>query len=150
MTVENPVVRSAVCRAPAATIWRECFADPSTWPQWDEDLSSVTDVTGPLEDGTRMTFEMKKDGAKFPMSLSGVETHRQLTFAGSFACGLASARGHLVLTPEGEHTRIQYTFGMGGLMGRLLFRIYAKEMIDGTEKGLENICSLSEKAAGTK
>ncbi len=65
--VENPVVRRAVCMAPAAAIWRACFADPSGWPKWDEDLSRVTDVTGGLEDGTTMTFEMKKDGAKFHM-----------------------------------------------------------------------------------
>jgi len=85
--------------------------------------------------------------------LSDVETHKRFTFGCSFACGLGSATANFVLTPEGasgEHTRIEYSFGMGGLMGSLLYRIYAKEMIGGTEKGLENICSLSEKAAGTK
>ena len=66
------VQRDRSCRASPETVWKRCLENPATWSQWDEDLTSVTNVSGPCVNGTTMTFVMAKDGQKFNVEISNV------------------------------------------------------------------------------
>lgn len=140
------VQRDARCRASSEKVWKRCLEDPARWTDWDEDIKSVTSVSGRCENGTTLTFEMK-DGGKFPVEISNVVRNSRMTFSGSFFCGLAHFQGDVELQGGGaDSCTIFYSFEMGGIVGSLFASISKKAIIEGTEKGLENMVKLSEDA----
>jgi len=104
-----------------------------------EDFTSCTD-------GATCTFVMKDSNIKAPVKLS-VVPEESLIFSGSMLGGLAKFTGDIKLTSVGvESTKINYSFEMKGFVGMLLNTFKSKEIVGGTEKGLENIVKLSEEA----
>jgi hypothetical protein len=138
------VQRDKSCRASPETVWKRCLQDPARWSEWDEDLRGVTNVSGPCENGTTMTFEMAKDGQKYSVEISNVIRNSRATFSGSFCCGLAGFQGDIELQGGAGSCAIFYSFEMNGILGSLLGNLLKKELIEGTEKGLANMVRIAE------
>jgi len=144
------VERISIAKASPKTIWNKCFA-PMTWETWDPDVEKLEEVTSnadgeKLYDGTKFTFCMKT-GIKAPCTVE-MKEHELLVFRGAFFMGTASFEGKILLSPEGkDSTKVTYSFGMEGIIGGLVGRLNKKAVVEGTEKGLENIVKLSEEAS---
>ena len=92
-----------------------------------------------------MTFTVS--GNNQPNAWPFVPSFALQTFSGSFFCGLAHFQGDVELQGGGaDSCTIFYSFEMGGIVGSLFASISKKAIIEGTEKGLENMVKLSEDA----
>jgi hypothetical protein len=133
-------------KATPETIWEICFAHMK-WEIWDVDVEAVLEPSGGCENGTTFIFHMKS-GQKVNCVLSEVVQHKSLTFSGGFLGGAGNFKGEIKLEPgtEDEETIIDYTFGMGGFFGPVLTLFSKNAIVEGTEKGLENMIRLSEEA----
>eukprot|EP00956_Cyclotella_meneghiniana_P029940 scaffold74192_cov68-Cyclotella_meneghiniana.AAC.2 len=140
-----PVERSATVAATPETIWNTCFV-PMKWESWDPDLKELIDVTGGCENGTTCTFVMK-DGNNIPTKLSNVEKNESLTFSGAVAGGLLKFEGTVLITPvDASNSKIDYKFGLEGLIGAMMSLFMKKAVVGGTQGGLDNMVKLSEEA----
>ena len=136
-----------VAKASPATIWNTCFA-PMKWESWDEDVVRLKDVSGPCKDGTKFLFVMK-DGYEATTVLSNVKQDQRLTFSGSMMGGWTRFKGiiELIPDPDGQkQTKVDYTFEMSGMLGRIVNFVAKSKVVQGTEHGLQNIIRLSEAA----
>ena len=140
-----PVVRSLVVKATPAQIWKTCFA-PMKWEEWDPDVEALEDVTGECVDGTTFTFVMIDPSVKrIPVALSNVKENETVRFGGAAVGGLMKFDGFIRIEPKGDTSTIEYTFSMFGLLGSVVNFMKPDAVINGVEKGLENMKSLAEK-----
>lgn len=142
-------------KATASTVWTSCFANMK-WETWDIDISELSEVSGPLENGTTFNFVMKDSNIIAPCVLSNVKENESFTFSGQMLKGIAKFKGTVLLKPvpddEKKHTpnnnkgvtEIDYTFEMYGPLGGLMNFFKSKEIINGTEKGLEKMIEISD------
>eukprot|EP00548_Thalassiothrix_antarctica_P007485 CAMPEP_0194146510 /NCGR_PEP_ID=MMETSP0152-20130528/20696_1 /TAXON_ID=1049557 /ORGANISM="Thalassiothrix antarctica, Strain L6-D1" /LENGTH=145 /DNA_ID=CAMNT_0038847045 /DNA_START=35 /DNA_END=472 /DNA_ORIENTATION=+ len=144
-----PYQFSDSCTATPETIWETCFSDMK-WESWDSDVQEVLEPSGGCENGTTFVFHMKS-GQKILCTLQDVIKNETLTFKGPFLGGTGSFNGTIRLTPEvNTKTKIDYTFGFGGLIGPILTLAAGKAASKGTKEGLENMIRMSEEAQGKK
>merc|ERR1719445_317970 len=152
--------RSAIVKSSPSKIWKTCFADMK-WEQWDPDLEGLQDVVHPngkLATGTTFTFVMK-DGVKMPVKLTEVTDEKSFTLGGAMFYGMMKPHMQIELldnpdsvaqnTSSEEHqesTLVKYTFGLCGMLGSVFGWRNMKAIIEGTEKGLENIKKMSEES----
>ena len=143
--------REAVAKATAETIWKTCFV-PMKWETWDPDVEKLEDVTAnakgeKLYDGSKFTFVMTT-GIKAPCTIT-MKEYESLIFKGAFFKGLVGFEGKILLAPvEEASTKLTYSFSLTGMLGGVMGMINKKAVVEGTEKGLENIVKLSEEASG--
>ena len=140
-------VRESEVKATPETIWKTCFADMK-FEKWDVDVVRLEDVSGECTNGTTFAFIMKEGPIeKIPCALSDVKENESLRFAGSVLGGMMKFDGFIEITKKDESTsNIKYTFVMNGLLGTFAMWANSKPAVHGTEKGLENMVSLSEEA----
>ena len=145
----SPFNFSDNCKATPATIWDTCFADMK-WESWDVDVKEVLEPSGGCENGTTFIFDMKS-GQKITCTLSDVVKNESLTFKGPFLGGTGNCTGTIKLIPiDDKTTKIDYTFGFGGLLGPILSFAAKSQASEGTRLGLENMIRMSEEAQGKK
>ena len=145
-----PCKVSATVKATPETIWNTVF-EPMKWESWDPDLNAVSDVsTDGCEEGTTCIFAMK-DGNNIPIALSNVEKNKSVDFKGSVAGGIIRAEGKVLITPvDATTSKIDYSFALLGFVGSLVSMIKKKEVVGGTQGGLDNMVRLSEEAQKQK
>ena len=145
-----PCEVSATVKATPETIWSMCF-EPMKWESWDPDLNEVKDVsTDSCEEGTTCIFAMK-DGSNIPITLSNVEKNKSVDFKGSVGGGIIRAEGKVLITPIDTATsKIDYSFALLGFIGSIVSMIKKKEVVGGTQGGLDNMVKLSEEAQKQK
>ena len=86
-----------------------------------------------------------KNGMKLDVTLSDVVENESLTFSGAMLFGMMRFMGAIKLAAkDAETTTIHYTFEMAGCMGVCVSGMAPGPVVDGTEKGLENMVRLSE------
>ena len=115
------------------------------WAKWDENIKQITDISGPLIDGTTFTIE-QTNGAKFSFTLSNVVLHKSIQFTGQSHAGTIKARGIIDIEPmDNFTTRITYSFELFGTLGFIIAALFRKEdVVSGTERGLTNMVKLCE------
>ena len=115
------------------------------WETWDSDVEKLDNVSGECVNGTTMDFHMKT-GSIVTCTLSNVVLNKSLTFSGTAAGGLMKFEGDIRLEPVEDSTKVDYTFGLSGVVGSVFQLFKSKYVIGGTETGLENIVRMSEEA----
>mmetsp|Transcript_20443 Transcript_20443/g.35134 ORF Transcript_20443/g.35134 Transcript_20443/m.35134 type:complete len:148 (+) Transcript_20443:47-490(+) len=144
-----PVQVSATVAATPETIWSTCF-EPMKWESWDPDLKEVTDVVGGCEEGATCIFAMN-DGSKVPITLSNVTKNASLDFKGGMLGGILRCEGNVRIAPVDEATsKIDYNFELLGFVGSIVSVIKKKEVVGGTQGGLDNMVKMSEEAQKEK
>jgi hypothetical protein len=144
-TIMQPYNFSDTCKATPETIWETCFSHMK-WENWDTDVEAVLEPSGGCENGTTFIFHMKS-GGKINCTLKDVIHNETLTFTGPFLGGMGRFDGTVRLIKEdATTTKIDYTFGWGGLLSPLLTLVAGKPAMEGTKTGLENMVRLSEEA----
>ena len=116
------------------------------WEKWDENIKQLTDISGPLINGTTFTIE-QINGAKFSFTLSNVVLHKSIQFTGQSHAGTIKARGIINIEPMMDNftTRITYSFELFGTLGFIIAAFFRKEdVVSGTERGLANMVKLCE------
>ena len=116
------------------------------WEKWDKNINALKDVSGPCENGTTCIFE-QKDGTNFAFTLSNVEQYKSITFKGKALGNTIKAEGNIVITPvDNFSTRIEYSFELSGGVGFVIAILRKKEVVNGTEAGLQNMVRLCNEA----
>ena len=142
-----PCKVSANVAATPETIWSTCF-DNMKWESWDPDLLEVKDISGngSCEEGTKCVFAMN-DGSNFPITLSNVEKNKSVDFKGGILGGFVKAEGKVRIEPVNDTTtKIDYSFELQGIAGTFITMIKRKEVVGGTQGGLDNMVKMSEEA----
>ena len=117
---------------------------------WDHNLRRLREVSGGCENGTTCVLE-PKDGHEFTFTLSDVDANKRLTFSGVALWGLVKAEGKVVITPvDNFSTKIEYSFELSGSVGFLVAILKKRDVVEGTEGGLANMVSMSEKEQGSE
>ena len=139
------VKRSETVKATPETIWSSCF-EKMKWETWDPDVKELKDVSGGCVNDTSFVFVMN-DGTNFPMKLSNVTEFQTLTATGSSAGGLIKASLTVLISPvDAKSSKIDYSFGLTGLVGAMVGFFKKKGVVHGTEAGLANMVKISEEA----
>ena len=86
---------------------------------------------------------MKDGSGPIPMTLFNIIKNKSLTFSGKFVG--AKVEGTFILTPlDGDKTKVDYTFDIGGLVG-LFAKVFKRNALyGGVEQGLANVIRLAE------
>eukprot|EP00187_Rhodella_violacea_P009308 CAMPEP_0174892436 /NCGR_PEP_ID=MMETSP0167-20121228/7394_1 /TAXON_ID=38298 /ORGANISM="Rhodella maculata, Strain CCMP736" /LENGTH=147 /DNA_ID=CAMNT_0016130935 /DNA_START=118 /DNA_END=561 /DNA_ORIENTATION=+ len=145
-----PCLREAEIKATPSTIWKSCFA-PMKWEMWDPDVDGTEDVSGDCVDGTTFVFVMK-DGPikKAKFQLTEVKECETVRFTGRLLGGLMKFDGFFEISAKDDSTSfVKYTFDMTGPLGSFANWAKPAAVVEGVEKGLENIKNISEKAEQT-
>jgi Polyketide cyclase / dehydrase and lipid transport len=119
------------------------------WQDWDVDVKAVEDVQGGgCKEGGTFDFVMKDGEIRAKTTLSNVMENKSLSYSGGFYGGLVRFQGNFRLEPDGpqKKTQITYTFEMKDMLGAIVGMLKSEMIVQGTEKGLENIVRLSEAA----
>ena len=120
------------------------------WETWDPDLKEVKDSSGGCEDGTTCVFAMN-DGSNFPITLSNVKKNESVDFKGNLFMGTIRAEGKVRIAPVDSSTsKINYSFELLGFVGSLVSMVKKKEVLEGTQGGLDNMKKMSEEAQKEK
>ena len=140
-----PCEVSATLSATPETIWKTCL-EPMKWENWDPDLKAINDLSGGCENGSSMVFAMN-DGSNIPITLSNVVKNKSVDFKGGALGGLLKAEGKIRITPVDETTsKIDYSFELLGAFGPLVALVKKKEVVEGTQGGLDNMVKMSKEA----
>lgn len=116
------------------------------WENWDPDLKAINDLSGGCENNTSMVFAMN-DGSNIPITLSNVVKNKSVDFKGGALGGLLKAEGKIRITPVDETTsKIDYSFELLGAFGPLVALVKKKEVVEGTQGGLDNMVKMSKEA----
>jgi hypothetical protein len=143
-----PCVRESLVKASPATVWKTCIADMK-WEKWDEDVVCLEGVDKGLTEGGNIVFVMKEGQAipKIPVKLTTVKENELVEYTGRVLHGLMLFEGSIEISAKDEYTsRIKYSFGMTGLLGRPINWYNPFPVVQGTETGLANMVRLSEEA----
>ena len=147
-----PCEVSATVSATPETIWSTCFEQVKEWHAWDPDLKAVNDVSGDgtCQEGTTCTFAMN-DGSNIPITLTNVTKNKSVDFKGGVLGGIVRAEGKVLITKVDSTTsKIDYSFEMLGFVGSLVAMVKKKEVVAGTQGGLDNMVKMSEEAQKQK
>ena len=109
-------------------------------------MKEVKDVSGGCEEGATCIFAMN-DGSNIPITLSNVKKNKSLDFKGGVLGGIVRAEGKVLITPVDSSTsNIDYSFALKGFVGSIVAMVKKKEVVDGTQGGLDNMVIMSEEA----
>ena len=76
-----------------------------------------------------------------------MEQYKSITFKGKALGNTIKAEGNINITPiDNFSTRIEYSFELSGGVGFVIAILRKKEVVDGTEAGLQNIVQLCNEA----
>lgn len=134
------VTRTTIVEAPASIVWG-VFSDVDKWSIWDTGLETSS---GEFVKGGRVNMTM--GGITISGRFEEVIENKTFTMKGSLLVGLLTFRMKQTLTPQQGETKLEYEYGIYGLLGNLLWKAQSTSMVQGTEKGLANIKRLSEEA----
>ena len=147
-----PCEVSATVSATPETIWSTCFEQVKDFAAWDPDLKAVNDVSGDgtCQEGTTCIFAMN-DGSNIPITLSNVTKNKSVDFKGGVLGGIVRAEGKVLITKVDSATsKIDYSFELLGFVGSLVAMVKKKEVVGGTQGGLDNMVKMSEEAQKQK
>jgi len=116
------------------------------WETWDPDVTCLENTDEGCIEGAKPIFVMKSGGMKVPMTLKNVKKDETLTFEGSYKGVYFKGDVELVPGEDEGKTLIKYSFELSGILGALFGFFNKKAVVVGTEKGLENMVTLSEEA----
>mmetsp|Transcript_5907 Transcript_5907/g.10152 ORF Transcript_5907/g.10152 Transcript_5907/m.10152 type:complete len:113 (+) Transcript_5907:247-585(+) len=112
----------------------------------------MKDVSGAggCEEGATCIFAMN-DGSNIPIILSNVEKNKNVDFKGCVFGGIVRAEGKVMISPVDSSTsKIDYSFEMKGFVGSIVAKLKKKEVVEGTQGGLDNMVKMSEEAQKEK
>ena len=145
------VERSATIDAPAAKIY-PLIAEPRSWPKWTvwnkRDPYMKLTFAGPESGkGAKWAWESKSEG-NGNMEFIAAEPGKSITYALAFPDMGMTSGGQLILTPEGNGTRVRWT-NEGDLGSNPMSRWFApfldKMIGPDYEAGLAGLKALAEK-----
>jgi uncharacterized protein YndB with AHSA1/START domain len=145
------IERSATIAAPPERIY-PLVAEPRSWPKWTvwnkRDPYMKLTFEGPASGkGAKWAWESKTEGNGH-MEFTAAEPDKSITYALAFPDMGMKSGGQVILTPEGNGTRVRWT-NEGDLGGNPLSRWFAP-FLDGMvgpdyEAGLAGLKALAEK-----
>ena len=122
--------------------WNTLFAGMQ-WEQWDPATVQLLDIKGGLVDGGTFRFQLNTPLKFASARLSNVTPNERFKFSGKAAYGLLSFYGLIELRPNGlDKTIIEYTFGLGGLVGTTLAVISYDKTLGDVQRGLDNMAAI--------
>eukprot|EP00571_Detonula_confervacea_P017293 CAMPEP_0172297612 /NCGR_PEP_ID=MMETSP1058-20130122/568_1 /TAXON_ID=83371 /ORGANISM="Detonula confervacea, Strain CCMP 353" /LENGTH=92 /DNA_ID=CAMNT_0013006781 /DNA_START=184 /DNA_END=462 /DNA_ORIENTATION=+ len=87
------------------------------------------------------------DGSNIPFTLSNVEKNKSVDFKSSLFGGIIKCEGKVLITPvDASTSKIDYSFELFGIVGSLVAMLKKKEVVGGTQGGLDNMVKRSEEA----
>lgn len=115
-------------------------------PEWVGGVTSVTDVTGPLDQtGTRYTVWF---GGRTASPTEVLDVERPRGFVTHFGNWLLRGRNSTTFEPDGDGTRVTVTLDTEGLFPALMARIFSLGSWRGSFKGeLQHCARLAEAEA---
>ena len=109
-------------------------------------VKEVKDVKGGCTEGATCTFAMN-DGSNIPITLSNVQKNKSLDFKGGVLGGIVRAEGKVRIAAVDDNTsKIDYSFELLGFVGSIVSFVKKKEVIGGTQGGLDNMVKMSGEA----
>jgi uncharacterized protein YndB with AHSA1/START domain len=146
------VERSAAIAAPPAKVY-PLVATPKAWPQWavwnKRDPNMTLAFSGPESGkGAKWSWVSKSEGSG-EMEFTDAEPDKSVTYALSFPDFGMRSTGQLILTPEGQGTRVRWT-NAGDVgsspMARWFVPFFDKMIGPDFEAGLAGLKALAEKS----
>ena len=110
----------------------------------------MKDASGGCDEGATCIFAMN-DGSDIPIMLSNVEKNKSVDFKGSMFRQTIRAEGKVRIDPVDSSTsKINYSFELLGFVGSVVAMLKKKEVVGGTQGGLDNIVKMSAEAQKEK
>lgn len=125
--------------ATAAQLWTR-YADPTTWPEWDHEIATVT-VDGPMATGMRGTLKPVK-GPATPFVFSEVEPETGFTDVSRLPLARMTFRHLIEPIPAG--CRFTHTVTISGPLSPLFARVIGRNVAAGLPVAMQALARLAE------
>ena len=130
---------SETTRATPEQLW-ERYADPASWPAWDDGTESVT-VSGPMAVGTRGRLK-PKGGPATTFEFTQVEPRRGFTDVTRLP--LAWLEFAHRIEPDGDATRFTHRVTITGPLSPLFARVVGRNVAAGLPGAMRTLARLAE------